>query len=293
MGPMAATIERITPGRGRAGDTVTVTGSGFSAAAGRNGVTVGGVAATVLTETATAIAVLVPAGITQDKFLDVVVSNLTDATSATHRWWSKASLATLRALRLPVTVHGQVEQEAGATTAQVAEVAEARDWERALSLLEVLQRDTLTAKGYLAARATTATSPVVARAQQGMSGGRQLATTDTAEILLPANASDSIATSQGEGQVVLAAGKMVMIAILCRRATPTGSNINRVRIFVNGTAAYDSNNEAVVDRPSVVAGDVWVGYPWLTVAAGDRIQVGVTKSNGTSTMNLFARALVH
>lgn len=309
---MAVAITRITPGRGRAGDSIAITGSGFSAAAGRNGVTVGGIAATVTAEDDESITVTVPTGVATDKHLDVVVSNLTDSTAATHRWWSKASLATLRALRLPVTVHGGIEASIGATAEAQPEVAQARDWERVIGMLEVLPWDVLTSKGRIAARATTGLVSVAAgtagqrytrdktttggswrtRAQQCLSWGRAFATTDTTETLLPANASDAVATSQGEGQVVLAAGKLAIISIMCRRGTPVGSDITRVRVFVNGVAGFDSNNEASTNIPSVRAGEVWAAYPWLTVAAGDRLTVGLTKSNGTSAMNLVAKAMV-
>jgi len=310
---MAAAITRITPGRGRAGDSITIEGSGFSAAAGRNSVTVGGVAATVTAESATSITATMPAGIATDKHLDVTVANLTDATTSNaFRWWSKASLATLRTLRLAATLHGAIERDEGGSTAQRPRIAEARDWERALTLLECLPFDVLSAKGRVMARATDGAVSVAAgtagqrytrdvtttggafrtRQTRSFHWGRALATTDTAEVLLSANGRDTISAATGDYHAAVAACRLAKVMIGCRRSSPTGSDVTRVRVFKNGSAAWDSNDLATIDRPDVRQGEAWAAYPWLSLAAGDRIAVAVTKDNGTSEMNVFAHAVV-
>lgn len=318
MPTMAADVTSITPGRGRAGDSFTIAGSGFSAAAGRNGVTVDGIAATVTSESDTAIAVTVPAGIAEDVHVDVVVSNLTDATSSTWRWWSKASATTLRTLRLALNVggRGEVGEPGQGKDNDRDDVAQARFLERVITLLEFLPWDLLTAVGATPARGTSG----LVRVAPGTTGqrytrdltntagswrtrhvvthawARQIQTGDTTEQTLNVGGVDTTTTMTHDGNAgVVYAGKLAIITLACRRANPAGSTINRVRIFLNGTAAWDSSDvsvAAVADRPAVAADGTWVAYPWLTVAAGDRLAFAVTKSNGTSEMNLHAFGLV-
>jgi hypothetical protein len=40
-----------------------------------------------------------------------------------------------------------------------------------------------------------------------------------------------------------------------------------------------------------VAGGTWRGAPWLSLNAGDRVTIGVTKNGATSVMAVQARVL--
>ena len=306
---MPPAVTRITPGRGRAGEAVTIEGTGFAAVLSSNSVTVDGIQAHILTASATALAIVVPAGIQVDRHIDVVVT--VAGAAATHRWWSKASKATLRTVRLPLHVEGP-DEAADAATGTRPEVARSRSFNRASTILEVLPFDLLTSKGRLVARGTNGLVTVAAGAtgqryhrSNGNTGGewrtrepfslvwgRCLLAAENTEQQMCANGADTLTTSQGERHAVAKACKLAIITLAVRRASPTANNVSRLRVLVNGTAAFDSDNLAAGDRPSVVQGGVWTGRPWLTLAAGDRVAIAITKSGTTSEMNVIARAVV-
>jgi len=81
---MAVVITALSPGRGREGDTLTITGTGFAASG--NAVTVDGQAASIATEGTTEIVVTVPGSLTTDQFVYVRVTNVVYDEVL---WWSK------------------------------------------------------------------------------------------------------------------------------------------------------------------------------------------------------------
>lgn len=130
---MAANITDIEPGRGRDGDTgVTITGTGFSGTPGQNTVTVDGQTATITSESTTSIEFTVPSAITEDQWVDVQVTNDDDSTTSTRKWWSKLNETALDTVSLPGQIPGPFEDDVSET----ATVAEAKDYERAVTLLE-------------------------------------------------------------------------------------------------------------------------------------------------------------
>ena len=92
---MPAVVTKITPGRGRVGDTISLIGTGFSTVGGQNVVTVDGQAATVTLDTATQVDITVPGAIAVNRHVEVIIENLSDPGPFTWWWWSKELVANL------------------------------------------------------------------------------------------------------------------------------------------------------------------------------------------------------
>lgn len=309
---MSVEVVRITPGAGRAGDTIEVEGSGFGTEVHRLAVTLGGTPVSIADLTDEGFALVVPAGLTAGQFSDLVVT-LTpedgDPESVTHRWWVKATAAALQTYRIPLFIYGPIEK---AETASVehGHIAQAKDFERATQLAELLPFDVLTTKGAMAVRQVAGGPVRVAvgangtrfvrdatsgswrtREVQTHTWGRLLAAADTGEVMLCANGPDTLTTSQGENNVAPVACRVALVSIACRRASPNTQSVTRVRIFVNGSASFDTDTLDVFDRPDVRQGESWWWAPWLSLSAGDRVSVGLTKASGSADLNMFARIL--
>lgn len=302
-------IARITPGQGRAGDTVTIEGSGFGTAFHPLHLTVGGIAVTPMTVADDAITLKIPTGLTAGQFADFVLTGPGAGDSSLHRWWVKLSAASLQTYRIPLAVYGPIEKAEGSSS-EHTDRAQAKDFERATSLAELLPIDVLRTKGAMAAR-QSAGGPV--RVAVGANGtryvrdttsgswrtrevethtwGRLLAVADTTETLLCANGPDTLTTSQGENHVAPVACRVALVSIACRRASPNTQSVTRVRIFVNGSAQFDTDALDVFDRPDVRQGESWWWAPWLSLSAGNRVSIGLTKGSGSADLNMFARIL--
>lgn len=305
---MAVAIARITPGRGFVGDQVTIDGTGFAATVADTTVTVDGMAAEVVSASATAIVIVVPGLIETAKHVPVVVTNDDDGTTDSTHWWS-GTTSGLETTRLPITVHGSAERSLNASDSYPSLIM-ARTWERLITMAEAIPWDMLTSKGRMAARGSTGLTTVAAGTayqryvRQGSTGGVwrdrvllswgyacEVQAAQTSEVQLAWNAWDLGAGGTDEEAVVVSACRLSLIQVASRTASPAGNTINRVRVIVNGSAAWDSNSLSTALRPSIAAGGVWRAAPWLSLSAGDRVAVGVTKSGATSVMAVQARVL--
>lgn len=306
---MAAVIERIEPGRGVAGTTITITGSGFGASLPANGVEVDGLYAPLISADDEEVVAVVPPGIGTDKHLDVVLTNLTDATADTHRWWSKR-LSGFATLRLPGALHGR-DEAALDQTDEDNRVVMARTWNRMLVLLELLPVDIFTAKGVVAARGANGVVPVAPgtagqrytrdsatggswRTRQVLSlvWGRGLQAAETTEQFMCAGGLDTVAASNGEGHAAPFACRLGFLQVAVRRATAGGDLLTRIRVLKNGAQVYDTNDLALADRPALTTGSVFVAYPWASLAAGDRVTIGITKVGSSSELDTQAIAVM-
>ena len=157
---MTATIDTIGPGRGRAGETLSINGEGFGAY-GTNAVRVddGGGFTTVpgsdvTTIDSTRVDFVMPAGLARDRFITVEVTNNENNTAALWYFYSQLTLTELETNRLPGKKPGHYESTL--TVAGVPDeaplVQEAKDWDRLASKAELVQHDLLTTLGDLAAR---------------------------------------------------------------------------------------------------------------------------------------------
>ena len=135
---MAVSISSHTPGRGREGDSIVTAGLGFSATPGQNTVTVDGISASITAESATSITWTWPAGVTEDRFVVVRVTNLDDSTLADRYIWSKEDATTLLTVRVP----GQYPGTSEVVGTEDPILAEAKDYERLATLVEEI-RDVL------------------------------------------------------------------------------------------------------------------------------------------------------
>lgn len=305
---MAVAIERITPGRGFVGDLVTIEGTGFAATVGATAVTVDGMTAEVVSASPTAIVVVVPGLIETAKHVPVIVGNTSDGTSDETHWWS-GTTSGLETARMPITVHGSAERSL-ASSDNPTGILTARTWERMLTMAEAIPFDMLTSKGRMAARGSTGLATVAAGTayqryvRQGSTGGvwrdRAILTwsyavevqaAQTSEVQLQWNAWDAGGSGSDEEAVVVVACRLSLIQVAARTASPAGNAITRVRAIVNGSAAWDSDSLAAALRPNVVANGVWRAAPWLSLSAGDRVALGVTKNGATSVMAVQGRML--
>lgn len=305
---MAVAIDRITPGRGFVGDILTIEGSGFAATVGATTVTVDGMTADVVSASPTAIAIVVPSLIETGKHVPVVVENTSDGTSDGTHWWS-ATTSGLATARLPIAVHGSAERTLNQSDS-LPGVLMARTWERLVTMAEAIPFDMLTSKGRMAARGSTGLTTVAAGTayqryiRQASTGGAwrdrvvlswgyacEVQAAQTSEVQLPWNAWDAGGSGSEEEAVVVSACRLSLIQVAARTASPAGNAITRVRAIVNGSAAWDSDSLATALRPNVVANGVWRAAPWLSLSAGDRVALGVTKNGSTSVMAVQGRML--
>ena len=312
---MAVSIATITPGRGRAGDTVTLAGAGFGPA-GTNGVTFDGFPASgalvevVDSETLRAV---VPAGIAVNRPVLVQVYNGVDSTTANWWWFSKLGTAALLAGdRLPGKIPG--DQEATGSQPSNVFLAEARDFERVANRLELAPLDLLLADGDLlmvsssggprqvspGADGTVLTrSPATggefrARELAVMNWGLQVAAGTTTEVLMIANGLAKEAGAGETGHPAFLAQRLALLTIfIAPSSSGTSSRINRVRVLVDDVEAFDSQDlTPASSQPNENRGDVWTVAPWLQLSADDKIEVAITKSNATNTLDVLAAGVL-
>lgn len=300
---MAASVERIHPGRGRAGDTVTITGSGFGSA---NLVSMDGSplpGPSVLTLDPQTIRATIPAGLPADRHVEVAVLNLDDGTEAGWWWWSKPPAATILGTRIPLKLPGHSELAEGDV-----ELVDAFDLERLAQLAELLPFGLLTAKGALAVRLLEGGMRQVlpgpdgtrlVRDEEGggafldrrtftLSWGLEVPASAVTDTLLAAHAVDTTAPGGSEGTelTVPVSGRVVLLSLFCRAST--SSRIVQAKVLANGTEAWDSADLGLGNLPFIRGGDVWSAATWLQVSQGDRLEIAVRKNTTSTAANLLA-----
>ena len=127
-------VDRISPGRGRSGDSASLFGE-----FGANGnlVTFGGISAAISVDTAAQLDLTIPAGLPLDQFVEVVVTDTDDGSTVTWWYWVKDSIANLatKVLRFKVPFRDEIAE--GLTTTNMRRV-EAKYFERLVSSINLL-----------------------------------------------------------------------------------------------------------------------------------------------------------
>ena len=101
-------VSSLSATSGKAGDSLTITGTGLKPQAGSNPiVTIGGVSATVTSATATSVVVTIPAGLTNNVASAVVVSNA-GGTSNSDKTFTIVAVPTISSLNVTSGVRGDV-----------------------------------------------------------------------------------------------------------------------------------------------------------------------------------------
>ena len=309
---MAVSITRISPGRGRPTDLVTITGDGFSATPGQNTVTFDGVTAGINSDAVQSLQVVVPLGISVDQHVTVVVTNLDDATSFTWYWWAKDTITNTDALIMATKIPGFSEQARGlGRLVKNMNVAEARFFER-LATKALLLRDILDAKGTLASRAATPLG--LRRAAPGVAGQPFVSAIDTVggqfqdrqcqtlswgltidggtlTGLMEANGTDTVAAATVPYQVALDGGQLALVSM--RERTSATSRVTRIELFVDDVSVLVLlNGDPDFPGPGLQAGESLTFYPGIRIAQGARVSIQISRNNTTTTVNVLAFGLV-
>jgi len=293
-------VERIEPGRGRAGDSLTIIGSGF-APGGANAVTIDGTAVPCVTLDSETLQVVAPAGVTVDQHVEVEVQNLDDGSSALWWWWSKATPAQLATYELAGKIPGP-------ESVPDRYVVDHLDFARAAEKVRQ-PGDQLTTKGDLLAYLSSGLRRIA------VGGDGQLPHVDpaaglvwrfrnptciefgyfspigsTGEVRFTPGAADDIATPVGLNGLVLKTGKLLLFQVYVRKADPFDfRRLNRFVLYRNEAPVLDTDDLTL--GPSITTGQSWCVAPWLDVVQGDRIGIGAWRSGDTFD-DIYARALV-
>lgn len=289
---MAVTVDSLSPSRGRTGDVVTLAGTGFSAAAGRNSVTVDGLAAAISAESTTAITVTIPGGVASDKHVVVEATNLDTAEVGSRFWWSKLAVAALATTQLPIQLPGPFEFRFFAQE----EVLEAKDFEKLYMQFRSFRDRLLPARRMLISRDGTpglfgvgpggdGAAYVLGGTDTGLSVqtpltflfGREI--TSTSVVNLFAGAPDTLASGGEDEFVVPRDGHMILWWVYVRSASG-GDIITGSRVHRNGSLVLISGD----DIADMGINAEPVGLP---VSAGDRLDLRVQKSGVSAAINVL------
>lgn len=309
------TVTSVSPERGRAGDTITITGTGFAAA--NNSVRLDGTACTILSQSETEIVITQPTTFNvTEGFAVLQVNNFDNNRFTEVPFYIRPTAATLATRRLYDQQPGPEEFAASAAgvggTGAVIDSptrAEARQWERMATMVDFLLRDTLLGQGDMFIRdavglavldGTTATpvkepgQKLVADSTQdegvrwGHAGdfdvpyGLQLASGNTSGTNMVPNGTNTTTT----GDTVWASPQSAEIDAVYVYQQSSGGNtdrLDRVRILVNGVQQYDSGTGLNVAHQ----GRFFAGSLGISVSAGQRVQLEITKTGTSETMDLL------
>jgi len=298
-----AAIESVTPGRGRSGAAVSLLGSGFSATPGQNVVTVGGLPAAVTADAVAQVDVTVPGGVATDQHLEVVLTNLDDASTSTWWWWSKATVLALATAVVPFKQ--PFVDEIDRAFPDDPRVALATQFERWAAKLELVPKDLLILKGALFAGSSAGAVQVApgllgqvlsslpsgaafaTRAPVTLQWGRFLAAATVAATLMEAGARDTEAVVQATEEVAVFAGEIVSLSIF--GSVAGFSRVMTLELLVNGVVV-----QTYLPRQGFGVGNNQYDtfFPGTAVAQGDRIEVRITKPNAVSAGSWRAMAQV-
>ncbi len=312
------TITSVTPQRGRAGETITIAGTGFSP--NNNNVRLDGTTATIVTENTTEIVITQPTTFNvTDGFAILQVNNFDNNRVTEVPYWIKDAIADIEAGRLPDQEPGPEEFAASVTTGTTGAVtgaivpdptrAEARMWERMATMVDFLLRDTLVALGDMfvcdatgltlldgSSGSEVAGQRLIAdsAASEGLRWGRevdadfpygiQIAAATVTAVLMTANGINSVGpTGDGDEWVVPLDGTIDGVYVYQQSSVPNTDRLDRVRILVNGSSDYDSGTGLSIGH----RGRHFAGSLSIAVTAGQRIQLEVTKTGTSETMDLL------
>ena len=294
---MASVITDVQPRRFRAGDSITITGSGFSAAFGVNRVNVNlGTPTTILSESDTVIVAEVPAGLPTNQQVDVIVSRTdTQEGSLPFSAWSLASTDEMRDLDLPGQVPGP--REAAHLDVDVKDIGQAIDYERTATHALRIANDILSAAGDI----FTSDGSLPVRFPIGGGGAELHASSAEAldlhwhhasrwipfrfgletnatgtEVGMVANGSPIDTSTAGTEHGIPFDGELKHVAVL-NNTMAVGDLLDRVRVMVNGGQVHDSGAGLNLD-----AGESYVAALTVPVNSGDLLRILLTKGGGTA-----------
>lgn len=306
---MAVAITTISPGRGRPTELVTINGSGFSLTPAQNQVSFGGVPAGVNSSTATALVVVIPAGMPVDQHVTVAVTNLDDVTQDTTLWFSKDTIANtdLQVLRTKIPFTDEKLRGLGRDVKNM-ETFEARFYERIASKIELV-RDILDSVGNFLSKAAaplgirqalagTAGQPFVSNPAGGQFQDRQCWTLTWGKGITGASLVETMNAGEMEDsgstiqtfQVAPVTGQIALVSL--REAVSATSRIIQVDILVAGVVVKTlQNGDPEFPGPGFRQGELTF-YPGLPVTQGQTVEVRITRNNVTTTCKVLAYVLV-
>ena len=312
------TVVSVTPQRGRTGQTITIVGTGFSAA--NNSVRLDNVLCSILSQGVTEIVVTQPATVNVvDGFAVLRVSNFDNNRTTDVPYWIKDTVANLETKRLPDQEPGPEEFAGsvvgGAGSSVDGETmpdptrAEARMWERMATMIDFLLRDTLVANGDLFTHDGVGLTLLDGDVAGEEDGQRLVADSTAAEgirwghvvdidppygIRIPAGTTTGVlarangentasATGDGDEWVAPRVGEVDAVYAYQQSTAPNTDRLDRVRVLVNGSPQHDSGTGLGVAH----RGRYFAGSLGIAVVAGDRVQLEVTKTGATETMDVL------
>jgi len=311
------TVASVDPQRGRVGDVITITGTGFSLT--NNSVRLDGFPVTISSQSRTRIVFTQPTTFNvTDGFANLQVNNFDNNRVTTVPFWIKDAIADLETKRLPDQEPGPEEfagSVAGGTTTVTGAVvedptrAEARMWERMATAVDFLLRDltpnngdilTRDAVGLVGLDGKTATEEKGQRliadsaAAEGIRWGyladidfpfgHQIPSGTTTARLMGAMASNtSTLTGQADEWVVPIDGTIDAVYVGVETQQLGTDRLVLVRVLIDGVEALNSGAISIGDRSRFFGGNLSIA-----VVAGDRIQVEITKTGTQANLNATA-----
>jgi len=276
---------------------VVIDGTGFSAVPFDNDVTVGGIPAAIVAESAIQITFTMPflfqIGILTDAHVQVVVTNFTPATPESGRAWFRVQedADEIADRVIASAIPGQFELVG--TDSDRPRYFEAKDMEKLAALIETWTRD-LDPGQILAADANPAVSEPGGTPGLGaallvdLAEATNLRWSQEQDAMLPFGSDVPAAATLlvADGDLTLAAGAggteqwaptagtVNLIWLLVKSAGPT---LDRVRLLVEGVSVFDSGAGLALGNNAVFSAN-----PAAVVAQGDRVEIEATSAGGAT-----------
>lgn len=293
-------ITSVSPERMRGNATVVLVGTGFDPATFNNDVEVDGSFATVTVASAVSLTFTLPfsltSGATRDTHLRCSCFNFPSGEKAYFWLRIKADVEEVADDSLPLAVPGPLEPPAEVRP----RYAEAKDMEALSAAMEALLSDSEDGQvlacvgasidevggdpaggGVLLADAAEPTGLRWSKADMGLSlpfGGACPAAANN----LAAGGDNAAAVGGTDTEhAASAAGTVDLLSLLVKSG---GATLDRVRLIVNGSSAYDSGAGLGLGNNAH-----FTAAPGASVAAGDLVEVECTSAGGTTNLAGMAR----
>lgn len=290
-------INEVVPSRFRAGDLIAIQGFGFSPTFGQNSVAIDGIPEPIASESETEISILVPAGVSTDRYVTIQVFRNDTLDNAFWQSWSSAELNDMRSLavRAPGQIPGTTE---AADPVRVEDVPQAQDYERLMTALEFLLVEVLEDAGDMfgsdgsglvkipvvaswgngLALRTDLTEPAgvdfiaISSFQRVTFGyGKQTASGNTALEEAVPNHDGSIVSALSPAHWSPITGTVRRVAVLAAELTGADT-LDQVTIEVAGSQVYDSTTGL-----GLTQGQVHVASLNQSVTSGQTVELLVKK----------------